>query len=115
MGGSVEREMRIANARLLQRSDDTIEIGHARHGTDAHTIHPAAPDDIISHEDLAVAAAAQFLGETFSIDRVGEGARLNEERADRGGGHGGRKYGGGGGGGPGPWERGGGRARGGRG
>jgi hypothetical protein len=74
----VQCEMRIADALTLQRGDYPVELGYIGHRPNAHSEHAAARDDIIAHEDLAQAAAAQFLRQAFRIGGVGEGARLYE-------------------------------------
>ena len=52
--------MNVVDADALESRDDAIEFGHARNGTDAYSVHPAARNFIIAYEYLAIAAAAQF-------------------------------------------------------
>jgi len=75
---SIECEMRIADAYLFQRGDDAIEIGHVRHGTDSYTIHAAACDHIIAHDDLSVSPVSKLLRQALRIGGIGERAGLNE-------------------------------------
>ena len=60
-------------------------------GTDAHAIEPAAGDEVVAHEHLGIARAAELVGEPLCIVGRGECARLHEQRAHRGGGHGSRQ------------------------
>ncbi len=81
---SIECEVRIADADLFQRSDDAIEIGHVGHGTDAYTIHAAARDHIIAHEDFSVAPVSKLLRQALGIGGIGERTRLDEQCRHRG-------------------------------
>ena len=67
------------HAGAFQCGDDAIEFRHVGHRAYAHSIHLAAGDDIVAHENLAVLAAAQFGRQALGIGGVGEGAGLNEE------------------------------------
>src|SRR5580692_11167117 len=80
---SIEREMRVSDAGTLERGDQAVELCDVAHRSDTHSIHPAARDLIIAHENLAVAAAAQFFRHALRIRRVGEGAGLDEQRGAR--------------------------------
>ena len=72
--------MRIVDAGPLERGDHAVEVRDVGHGADAHSIHSAARDHIVAHEDFAQAAAAQFFRQAFGVRGVGEGAGLDEQR-----------------------------------
>jgi hypothetical protein len=80
----VEREMRIVDAGPLQRGDHAVELRDAGYGSDAYPVHSTARDLIVAHDDLAVAAAAQFLRQAFRVRRIGERAGLHEQRGSGG-------------------------------
>ncbi len=80
--------MRIADAGPFQRRDHAVELRDGGNGSDADSVHPAPCDLIVAHGDLAVAAPAQFLRQTFRIRGIGERTRLDEQRG--GGGRGAR-------------------------
>src|SRR5450631_3117596 len=54
----IQREMCIVHAGALQRRHDAIEFRDVGNGTDAHSVHFAACDEVIADENLAVSAAA---------------------------------------------------------
>ena len=74
----VKSEMRIADARTLERGNHPVELCYVGHRSYAYAIHSAPRDLIIAHENLAQVAAAQFLRQTFRIRGVGERAGLYE-------------------------------------
>src|SRR5258708_7648240 len=82
----IEREMRVIDAGPLQRGDDAVELRDVGYGSDAYSVHSAARDLIVAHEDLAVAAAAQILRQAFGVRRVGKRAGLHEQCGAGGGG-----------------------------
>ena len=74
----VQCEMRIGDARTLERGDDPVELGYIGHRSDADAIHSAPREHVIAHEDFAQVVAAQFLCQALRIRGVGECAGLYE-------------------------------------
>src|SRR5882757_6779691 len=78
--------MRVMHAGALQCRNDAIEFRNVGNRADADPIHLATRDDVIPNKNLAVTAAAQFVGQAFGVGGVGKGARLDEQSRPRGAG-----------------------------
>jgi hypothetical protein len=73
----VECQVRVVHAGRFERGDDAIELGHIRHGANAHTIQRAPGNAGLTDEDVPETALAQLREQSFRVGRIGECARLD--------------------------------------